>query len=534
MPSIADTALPSRLLPTGPIMPSKDAVRPRRFNVLLLDDDRDDAHLFAVRSMGRKFKLQWCDSISAAIEQLGASTIDVIVLDLGLREGQGIDSFRRIKAAARDIPIVVFSGNENVELATAAVREGAQDYLVKGTFEAPLLERSLRYAIERKRLILHDLRREKEAVTERERLAAIVNSTDDAVVSVDTNGILMSWNPGAERMFGYSADEAIGQHAAMLWPRNARVSGEETINRAVSGESFGAVEAQRVHKCGRMIDVLISISPIKDSQGRVVSVAGIIHDMTERKRAEQAEHSLRAVESQLEVAREIHRRLLPGHDPRLSGFDIAGICLPASAVGGDYFDYIMLPDGRLVTLVADVSSHGFAPALIMTGTRRLLRSLFAATTDMKTIVRLANQAIEEDTEHHNFVTLFLAILDAKSRTLEYIGCGHSAHLIRRGKGIEELRSLAFPLGIVGDFEAPDPIICTLEPEDILLLFTDGFNESESKDQEPFGMARLVSLVERNSAGSAREILDSLVSGVEDFCRPNLPIDDRTAVIVKVD
>lgn len=514
-----------------------DTVERQLLSLLLVENDAADVESIK-RLLGPDgnphVEMRSCASVAAAVDDLQSrSRVDVILLDVGLCEG-GIDTFRSIQAVAPKTPIVILSNDRNVDLARAAVREGAQDYLVKGTFQYDTLERSLRYAVERQQLIQRDIQHEKEAAPQRDRLAAIVNSTDDAVVSVDSQGIVTSWNPGAERMLGYTAAEAVGQHVSILWPKRQQRTAEETLRRAMCGETLSGIQTRRLHKSGRSIDVLLSISPVRDAQGSVISVAGIMHDMTERTRAERAERSLRAVEEQLKLAREIHKRLLPGHDPYFPGFDIAGVCSPALAVGGDYFDYITLPDGRLVLLVADVSSHGFAPALIMTGTRRLLRSLLAATSDLSTIIRLANQAIEEDTEHHNFVTLFVAIIDPEARTLEYVGCGHSAQLIRSSNGqAEELRSLAFPLGIVGDFEPPRSILRPLDAGDILLLSTDGFHESESPDQEPFGMDRIVRLVARNSEHSAREILNKLVRTVSHFCRHALPADDRTAIIVKV-
>ena len=115
------------------------------------------------------------------------------------------------------------------------------------------------------------------------RLAAIVESSDDAIISKTPDGVITSWNRGAEKTFGYSAQEAIGQPMLMLFPRDR--TGEEMgiLARIGRGESIDHFETVRVRKDGKRIDVSLVISPIKDSQGRVVGVSQIARDITERK-----------------------------------------------------------------------------------------------------------------------------------------------------------------------------------------------------------------------------------------------------------
>ena len=169
-----------------------------------------------------------------------------------------------------------------------------------------------------------------------------------------------------------------------------------------------------------------------------------------RNRRERAERELLKNQVEMEIARQIQKRLLPKGPPSLPGFDIAGFCKPAAATGGDFYDYIPMADGCLGIVVADVSSHGFGPALIMAGTRRLLRTLVETHSDIGEILSIANRAICEDTDHESFVTVFFARLDPRSRIVLYAGAGHCGFVIESAGTVQTLESTGLILGIEDD------------------------------------------------------------------------------------
>ena len=144
------------------------------------------------------------------------------------------------------------------------------------TEEGVLVSSAIREITERKRV--------EEAAR---KLAAIVESSDDAIIGKDLNGIIVSWNQGAERMFGYSADEAVGRDISLIYPPEHVDDEIETMDRLRQGDRIEHKEAVRVAKSGKRIDVLVTISPIKDRSGRVVGASKIARDITARKRAEQ-------------------------------------------------------------------------------------------------------------------------------------------------------------------------------------------------------------------------------------------------------
>ncbi len=135
---------------------------------------------------------------------------------------------------------------------------------------------------------LRDLTRQRLAEADHARLVAIAQSTEDAVMSADVDGIVRSWNPGAKRIFGYSADEILGQHVSMLTPQRERAKAIAFIERVKGGETISQVETMRLRKDGKTIDVSLSLFPIRDMEQRIVSIGGIVRDITERQRARRA------------------------------------------------------------------------------------------------------------------------------------------------------------------------------------------------------------------------------------------------------
>src|SRR5579863_6543659 len=125
-----------------------------------------------------------------------------------------------------------------------------------------------------------------QTVGARGRLAAIVESSDDAIISKTLDGFILTWNPAAERVFGYSAQEAVGKSMMMLIPPDRRTEEPSILARIAGGERVDHFETVRVRKDGRRIDVSVTISPIKDSKGAIIAASKIAGDITERKAAE--------------------------------------------------------------------------------------------------------------------------------------------------------------------------------------------------------------------------------------------------------
>ncbi|MDQ2692434.1 MAG: PAS domain S-box protein, partial [Chloroflexota bacterium] len=188
-----------------------------------------------------------------------------------------LDTLERVLQAAASIPVIIMTGVADETMAVRAVQAGAQDYLLKGSVDGQTLTRAIRYAIERKRGELH-LRE----------LAAIVDNSTDVIFRKDLQGIIRSWNKGAEQVYGYEASEVIGQPVSMLMPPKSVDQMTEIMERVRKGEKVERFETERIRKDGTRIIVSLTVSPISDNQGQVIAASTIAHDITEKRRAEEA------------------------------------------------------------------------------------------------------------------------------------------------------------------------------------------------------------------------------------------------------
>jgi PAS domain S-box-containing protein len=355
----------------------------------------------------------------------------------------------------------------------------------------------------------------------------------DAVVITDADGRVVLVNAQTEGTFGYERGELLGRSVTALIPTRFHQKHSENIAAYVAaphvrpmGAGLGIVG---LRKDGTEFPAEVSLGPLEIQRG--IHVVCMIRDVTERK---QVMETLRDHEAQLLAAQRIQECLLPQSVPRLPGFDIAGVCHPAEFAGGDYFDYLPMADRKLGLVIADVSGHGFAPALLMSAVQSHLRALVDVHTEMGTIVHRVNTLLVERTEESQFVTLFFARIDPASRRLTYINAGHPSGYVldESGNVKSELASTASLLGVLPDAEFIPKHYGVLEPGDLLLLLTDGILEAYSSDGIQFGVDRALGVVRDHRDGTAREIVDALYREVLAFSRRNVPSDDVTAVVVK--
>jgi serine phosphatase RsbU (regulator of sigma subunit) len=242
------------------------------------------------------------------------------------------------------------------------------------------------------------------------------------------------------------------------------------------------------------------------------------------------------IQRELLIAKEIQQRLFPPASVPLPGFDISGASYPAEATGGDYFDYIPMADGSLSIVIADVSGHGFGPALLMAETRAYLRAFMLARTDVGEILTLMNRALAADVEDR-FATLLLGRLDPRACSFVYTSAGHPTGYVLDPSGAvrTRLRSTGLPLAVRPDssYEAAAPII--LASGELVLLLTDGVLEAHppDKEEEIFGLDRTLEVVRAHQNKPAREIVDRLYEAVRAFCGPRVQFDDLTVLVLKV-
>jgi phosphoserine phosphatase RsbU/P len=239
------------------------------------------------------------------------------------------------------------------------------------------------------------------------------------------------------------------------------------------------------------------------------------------------------LEASLQVARDIQQNLLPCVAPRIEGFDVAGVCIPAEATGGDFFDYLRGRDGSLGIVVGDVSGHGIGPALLAAEARAYIRALTRIGSDVGHVATIVNRLLWEDTSGGRFVTLFLAWIDPVQRTMVYAAAGHCAYIVHASGEFTVLGSQSAPLGVFDStvLTSTDPVL--LQPGDTLLLATDGLFDVRARDTNLFGKDRCLGLIHAFRSNPAEKIVDALLHAASAFAHHGPLLDDVTIVVAKV-
>jgi serine phosphatase RsbU (regulator of sigma subunit) len=219
-----------------------------------------------------------------------------------------------------------------------------------------------------------------------------------------------------------------------------------------------------------------------------------------RQQQQQAQERER-IEQELRVARLIQQTLLPKSLPDLPGYDVAAYYQPAREVGGDFYDFLDLEDGRFGLVVGDVTDKGVPAALVMATTRTLLRASAQRLDSPGEVLRRVNEVIVQDIPPNMFITCLYAILDSETGLLTYANAGHDLPYRRKASagGAEELRATGMPLGLLPGMEYEEKEI-VLERGDSVLFYSDGLVEAHDPQREMFGFPRLQGLVAGHRTG----------------------------------
>lgn len=252
----------------------------------------------------------------------------------------------------------------------------------------------------------------------------------------------------------------------------------------------------------------------------------------ERRAAAAKLEAERRAARELEIAKEVQLRLFPQTMPQIQTLEYAGVCIQASQVGGDYYDFLTMGRDRLGLVLGDISGKGIAAALLMANLQANLRTQYAmALDDPARFLQSVNQLFYENTAENAYASLFFGEYDDRSRRLRYANCGHlSPLLLRNGNTVERLESTCTVLGLFRDWTCA-MAECRLQPGDILVLYTDGITESVNGGGEEFGEERLIHSLQRSSGLPPQTVLNSIVEEVRKF-NPHEQHDDITAIVAK--
>ena len=234
--------------------------------------------------------------------------------------------------------------------------------------------------------------------------------------------------------------------------------------------------------------------------------------------------------AELEVARLIQLNFLPKRLPDLPGWDMAACYRPARVVGGDFYDVIPLPDGRIGFVVGDVTDKGVPAALVMSATRSVLRASAQRLIEPGAVLERVNEHLVPDMPEKMFVTCLYGVLDPVGGRLLFANAGHDLPYVKTPDGVLELRARGMPLGLLAGMHYEEKEI-TLRSGDSVLLHSDGIAEAHNSQREMFGFPRLKETVAGTAVGQA--LIDRVLSEVEAFVGPDAEQEDDITLVTLV-
>ena len=371
------------------------------------------------------------------------------------------------------------------------------------------------------------------------RFRSITSSAIDAIISADKDGIIESWNPAAGKIFGYTAEEAIGQNVDLIIPKKYRKRHHVGMKRVLEGGEKRAidhiVEMEGQKKDKTIFPVSLALSMWDGING--MNFSGIIRDITKRKKTEAIlVKANKRMEGELNVGKDIQMSMLPLNFPAFperKEIDIYANLIPAREVGGDFYDFHFLDENHIYFAVCDVSGQCVPAALEMAVAKTLLKSRAANDQSTASILTQVNNEIAKDNDACMFITVFAAILNTDTGKLIYSNAGHNpSYVIGENRDIMVLDDLHGP--VIGAMEgmAYSETTIYIDKDDIVLAYTDGVSEAQNKNEQFYTVEKLEKLIREGEYDSTQSLTNIIVESVKEFENGTEQFDDITVLALQ--
>jgi serine phosphatase RsbU (regulator of sigma subunit)/predicted ester cyclase len=320
---------------------------------------------------------------------------------------------------------------------------------------------------------------------------------------VSRTSLLSVQEPDREGVKWVTAQLAAAVSNASVHFEDQVAQGDKVVTRFSAHASHDRGELMGVAPSGREITFMpIFIHRIEG--GKIAEEWAASRGLSEILRTQRLEQEIserERIEQELRVARTIQQASLPKEVPTLQGWQISPFYQPAREVGGDFYDFFELPNGRLGIVVGDATGKGVPAALVMASARSMLRAVAQNSESPGDVLRRVNDTLVTDIPPNMFVTCFYAILDPNSGSLTYANAGHDLPYVHQGDSAEELRARGMPLGLMPQMSYEEKEI-VFEAGEAALLYSDGLVEAHDPKGEMFGFPRLRALVAEHGAGES--------------------------------
>ncbi len=333
-------------------------------------------------------------------------------------------------------------------------------------------------------------------------------------------------------------DRVIKEKTSLL-VRDARLDEAFADRMSIVQQQIRSMLAVPLQTDDRVIGLIYLDSPhfihefTKDDLSLLTVMANVAAIRIEHTRLAEVEQAERLQAKDLEQASEIQRNLLPVEAPKVKGMDLAGYNAACRGVGGDYYDFLPYPDGRVGVLVGDVAGKGMPAALLMSSLQARVQVLFDDPTNLAALVTRLNRIITANCPSNRFITFFIGILDPATGELIYVNAGHNPPLVAHADGsVDKLEGTGLILGILPVASYTQQSVM-MAPGDALLLFSDGVSEAVRPDaDEEFGEDRLARNFSKLRNEDASSIIEAINLQVHEFTGGAPPADDITLVVAK--
>ena len=269
-----------------------------------------------------------------------------------------------------------------------------------------------------------------------------------------------------------------------------------------------------------------------DDQRLLAIIAAQSAQILENARLLESEKALQRMQEELRVAAQIQQNLLPQSPPDIADYEIAGTTLPAQTVGGDYFDYFQIGDGRYGLALGDVSGKGLPASLLMASVQATLRGQALWTKGAAECIERANRQLYLSTSSDRFVTLFFALLDVREHTITYCNAGQESPILMNADGSSRRLTTGGPLLGVTEKIRYQEATLSLNPGDLLLVFSDGFSEAMNPEGELFGDERILSVVQEHRDREVATTIAALLRSTAAHSGAAPQNDDRTVLAIR--